>query len=800
MALFGAIHIFLAYRNYAQDDAYITYRYAQNLAAGKGFVFNPGERVLGTSTPLYALVLAALALAGLDIPLASGLLFAGSLAGTALVGAALLRRHGHGALSVLWATLVSWAAGDLLLLFGMEIPFYLLLLFLALRAALYGRGAGLGVLLGLAFLTRNDAALFAACLLGLLWLRERRLPVKTAAVTGMVVAPWLVFSWVYFGSIFPNTLAAKAHDVEVTEYMHDAVVKQVWNLFSPVYHFWPSYLVPAVLVSLATLALMGPIFAVSHRLIRREPLLAQCLLFPIVLWLGYSLIAPPLGHYWYLVPGTYFLLLLSLLSWGEMLDGLRFAKASQGIRVAAGALVSVLLVVLTIAYLPAKVRAHATRWMEGPFYRGRIGSYLTFARWIGERGLGDARVLMREPGYFAYQSGNPMIDGAGLVTPEIRFHGPRERQTPPGEILETHRPDLVITPPLYWPGLPLESYVPLYHAVPARTLYARRSFFEARFSALARQWLAPDPYYPGRPVLRRHPLEWDFEPDGDREWATGGDIKDFVGSPRPVRYRRGRFTEPHLHTWAPRRQWGTVSSPPFVIDFDELTFRFAGTHPRFTLARLLVDGQAVLVQGGAGARPLRLRNIKWPVWSWRGKAAVLQFRDADIENGFLVADHVRSLRYQDMTVLDDFEADGYGELWETGFGEAPRSLAGLAEQHGLGFLVGRRAALSLGQPDRASMRSRPFVIDRDHLSLLIFDFGGARTGVELRVGDRVEWSFSGTRSGRLQPVVWNVEKLIGREAVLQVVDGLPGDEAWIGIDDIALFDRPSVPEPAARSR
>ena len=44
------------------DDAWITYRYAYNLAAGDGFVYNTGERVFGTSAPGYALVLALLSL------------------------------------------------------------------------------------------------------------------------------------------------------------------------------------------------------------------------------------------------------------------------------------------------------------------------------------------------------------------------------------------------------------------------------------------------------------------------------------------------------------------------------------------------------------------------------------------------------------------------------------------------------------------------------------------------------------------------------------------------------------------
>src|SRR5205823_14822555 len=47
------------------EDAFITLRYARNLAEGQGLVFNAGERVLGTTTPLFALLLAPVgALAG----------------------------------------------------------------------------------------------------------------------------------------------------------------------------------------------------------------------------------------------------------------------------------------------------------------------------------------------------------------------------------------------------------------------------------------------------------------------------------------------------------------------------------------------------------------------------------------------------------------------------------------------------------------------------------------------------------------------------------------------------------------
>ncbi len=44
------------------DDAYITFRYARNILNGSGFVYNPGEHVLGTTTPLYTGLMALLAL------------------------------------------------------------------------------------------------------------------------------------------------------------------------------------------------------------------------------------------------------------------------------------------------------------------------------------------------------------------------------------------------------------------------------------------------------------------------------------------------------------------------------------------------------------------------------------------------------------------------------------------------------------------------------------------------------------------------------------------------------------------
>ena len=45
------------YWDVQQDDNYIFYSYAKNIVNGQGYVFNSGERVNATTSPLYTLLL-----------------------------------------------------------------------------------------------------------------------------------------------------------------------------------------------------------------------------------------------------------------------------------------------------------------------------------------------------------------------------------------------------------------------------------------------------------------------------------------------------------------------------------------------------------------------------------------------------------------------------------------------------------------------------------------------------------------------------------------------------------------------
>jgi arabinofuranosyltransferase len=68
--------------SFAQDDAFILYRYVGNLLAGNGLVFNPGEWVEGYTCPFWVLILAGIGKLGLDMVLWSRFIGLGFAVGT----------------------------------------------------------------------------------------------------------------------------------------------------------------------------------------------------------------------------------------------------------------------------------------------------------------------------------------------------------------------------------------------------------------------------------------------------------------------------------------------------------------------------------------------------------------------------------------------------------------------------------------------------------------------------------------------------------------------------------------------
>jgi len=208
------------------DDAFISYRYADNLVRGHGLVFNPGERVEGYTNPLWTLIIAGLQLLGMEPVRSSvvlGIACYLSLAG--VLGLFCWRRQRALGLAFtpLAAGLVlvvpdfhSWATG------GLETMLYTALAtggILATRGNLgFGRAFGAGLLLALTMFTRPDGALFALAGAISPWVtgdaRSWRRKLKLSFAIGFPVAilNGAHFWWKlgYYGDLFPTSFYAKS--------------------------------------------------------------------------------------------------------------------------------------------------------------------------------------------------------------------------------------------------------------------------------------------------------------------------------------------------------------------------------------------------------------------------------------------------------------------------------------------------------------------------------------------------------------------------------------------------------------
>jgi arabinofuranosyltransferase len=202
------------------DDAYISFRFAENLSRGAGLVFNIGERVEGYTNFLWILILSAFHKLGASTPLTAQIL--GTLAAVLvipIVYVAGVRIIGLGRFLALGpcfavaasASIAMWSGS------GLETTCYMTLFTLALTVMLVDLEKDRilpvsGLLFGLAYLTRPEGAgMFAvACALALLLRLGRfRTLLKITAGFAVVFVPHMVFRLIYYGYPLPNTFYAK---------------------------------------------------------------------------------------------------------------------------------------------------------------------------------------------------------------------------------------------------------------------------------------------------------------------------------------------------------------------------------------------------------------------------------------------------------------------------------------------------------------------------------------------------------------------------------------------------------------
>jgi hypothetical protein len=437
------------------DDAYITFRYAQNLLAGNGLVYNPGEAVLGTTTPLYAGLMAALGglTGGTQAPFPVLALLVNALAdaGTCLLLVALAAELGHPraglAASAVWALApwsVTFAIG------GMETSLLVLLATACFLAHLRRRLILLAVLAALATLVRPDALLFLLPLA----LEEARLALRPPRSAGQVrtallaaalfafpLVLWMAVAAAFYGSPMPHSVAAKAVAYDLPR---DAAFIRLLQHYATPFVEHETFGSAATVVGFLLYPLLYALGLLTA--LRRSRTSWAVFVYPLAYFATYAL-ANPLLFRWYLTPPLPVYLLGIFFGIERIASDLRRPWV---LALAAGLAVASTLGGWTIRpdhgpNRPAPVMAYI-RLEE---------LYTRVAQGLLPHLLPGDRIAAGDIGALGYVTQARILDTVGLISPEsTRFYPLPEDQyvinyAVPTELILEQQPDWVVLLEVY---------------------------------------------------------------------------------------------------------------------------------------------------------------------------------------------------------------------------------------------------------------------------------------------------------------------------------------------------------------
>lgn len=411
---------------FSTEDSYITYRYAQNLVDGYGFVYNPGEEFLGTTAPFYGLLLAFFGLLGLPIPSVGGILSAFSLGMSVILLYLLTLKKGHpwvGFLCGLFIFLNPW----FLQTFGSETYFQLLMIISAFYFYDQRKYVPATIFCVLTFLVRADGIIPASIIFLDYIIKNKRFPVKEAILFIILCIPFFLFCYFNFNTILPNTLVVKQ-----AQY-----ASGLWNKFFPgIFHFAGLLLKENTLFySFIPLLLTGGILI----------LFSQKVWLLIASWailhtLGYTLLKVSFYH-WYTIPLILLLMLISAFSIQFIISVPLFFKENQikkwnfkifnqEIKISLAKfkeiglplkwtyrILSLIIISSIFLALSGGLRAYHNTYSSFPF--PKLELYAKAGRWMSGTTPADASVAALEVGYLGYYSQRKIIDLVGLITPGV---------------------------------------------------------------------------------------------------------------------------------------------------------------------------------------------------------------------------------------------------------------------------------------------------------------------------------------------------------------------------------------------
>lgn len=442
------------------DDAWIHQTYARNLAEHGEWAFLPGQPSAGSTAPAWSLLLAW----GYYLNL-NPLVWASLLGWLLLTGIGLIGAFGFycllpaGKRWAFWAGLLLvfewhliWSAGS-----GMETLAYSLIILLSLVLVVFTEHRefermeasrqswlwlGLGALAGFSVALRPDGITLVAVFAFAILLSKRQLSVKlrigilVMAGFGIFFLPYLLFNYSLAGKWWPNTYFAKQAEYAI---LRDTAI-------------WKRYFYEArvPLVGVGVMLLPGFLWMMVRASFRHNiGILAGALW--VIGYLGiYAWRLPVVyQHGRYVIPTIAVFCLWGLAGLADIWQQAQLSSKSKLLTRAW--LIATFMILFLFWVLGARAFALDVAIIESEM--------VNTAKWINRNTPADALIAAHDIGALGYFGDRPIIDLAGLVSPEVIPFIRDESAI--DNFLEVRKVDFLVTFPGWYPYLSSRS-TPIY--------------------------------------------------------------------------------------------------------------------------------------------------------------------------------------------------------------------------------------------------------------------------------------------------------------------------------------------------
>ena len=399
------------------EDALITFRYAHNIALGNGFVFNTGEYVLGTTTPILTLFLGIIGLifkVGLIPIIATSTMLCFGIF-TGIICYNILNALKYSFLTKILFIPVFF--GNTLIMVtsagGMETPLVIFCMAFSIMAFLQRKQSLCLLILATLLITRPDGIIWATVMFIAIIVQSKKIPYKDIIYAMCIVLPWILFAFWYFGSPVPHSIIAKQLIGSSTSLPPLFSITGI-KIFLKWYIGCTGYILSVnklLLLLWLIFIILGGISYLTKPFKRQIGIVL--IVYPILY--GFFLYIGKAPHFlWYLTPSSLCIVLLTAPGMVQCANIISKLLQKLNSKLRLGELIIFIIIIYAISSQNNKITDFCFKnQINNTHTRQGIGL------WLKNNTPIKSIIAMEAVGYQAFFSERKIIDLAGIISPKI---------------------------------------------------------------------------------------------------------------------------------------------------------------------------------------------------------------------------------------------------------------------------------------------------------------------------------------------------------------------------------------------